>query len=232
MFLKPPHLQALVTSVLKDARKNILLHPFAWRHKVAGLAEGYLTKESLWDRLVYDAARGGVVGEVAGSLRLLVVSGGKIVIPFAHLAFHLTPYPTGPVPAALLTPARIAFSVPLVNAFTSPLVAGPVLASFALDMQDFPAAPEEPAHVGPPSVNVEARLINVDEDAVARGEDPVGTLLIRGPSVGKPVGAEEFVNVSSGKKGSEGDEEDEGWPLDDDSEDDTWDDVADTDAED
>ncbi|KAL1735144.1 AMP-binding enzyme-domain-containing protein [Schizophyllum commune] len=192
MFLKPPHLQALVTSVLKDARKNILLHPFAWRHKVAGLAEGYLTKESLWDRLVYDAARGGVVGEVAGSLRLLVVSGG-------------------PVPAALLTPARIAFSVPLVNAFTSPLVAGPVLASFALDMQDFPAAPEEPAHVGPPSVNVEARLINVDEDAVARGEDPVGTLLIRGPSVGKPVGAEEFVNVSSGKKGSEGDEEDEGW---------------------
>ncbi|TRM61829.1 hypothetical protein BD626DRAFT_404925 [Schizophyllum amplum] len=188
MFLKPAHLQGMVTAILKDARKNVLLHPFAWRHKLAGISEGYLTKESLWDRLVYDAARGGVVGEVAGSLRLLVVSGGA-------------------VPTALLTPARVAFSVPLANAFISPLVAGPVLASFALDVQEFPASPLEAAHVGPPSANVEARLINVDEEAVANGEDPVGTLLIRGPAVGKPLGTEDYVSVPS--QTSDGDEE--GW---------------------
>jgi long-chain acyl-CoA synthetase len=47
------------------------------RHKKAGMAEGFVSKESLWDRLVFDSARAKVIGEGAGTLRSVIVSGGK-----------------------------------------------------------------------------------------------------------------------------------------------------------
>jgi long-chain acyl-CoA synthetase len=87
--------------------------------------------------------------------------------------------------------ARIAFSIPIVNTFIHPLVAGPVFASHPLDLQYFPAAAlgQDPsrhlAHVGPPSVNVEAKLVGVDDQAVEDGANPVGVLSVRGPPVGK-----------------------------------------------
>lgn len=112
----------------------------------------------------------------------------------------------GPLENQILTPARVALSVPLVNTYTHPLVSGPVLASHPLDLQTFPN--EQPssssksaaenytftyvAPVGPPAVNVEAKLTGIDEDAIENGGDPVGTLFIRGPSVGAPLGAEEI----------------------------------------
>jgi long-chain acyl-CoA synthetase len=80
-------------------------------------------------------------------------------------------------------------SVPLVNCFTHPLVPGPALTSHPLDLQDFSAVGDgefSAAHVGPPSVNTEAKLVGVDDESVEKGGDPVGTLLIRGPSVGIP----------------------------------------------
>lgn len=43
------------------------------------------------------------------------------------------------------------------------------------------------APVGPPSVNVEAKLSGVDDTAVEAGADPVGELHVRGPSVGRPL---------------------------------------------
>ena len=88
----------------------------------------------------------------------------------------------------LMTPARIALSVPLVNTLTHPLVAGPVLASHPFDLQDFTFEGQDeslPAHVGPPSINVEAKLVGVDDDNIENGGDPFGWLLVRGPSVGK-----------------------------------------------
>lgn len=88
----------------------------------------------------------------------------------------------------LMTPARIALSVPLVNTLTHPLVAGPVLASHPFDLQDFTFEGQDeslPAHVGPPSINVEAKLVGVDDDNIENGGDPFGWLFVRGPSVGK-----------------------------------------------
>lgn len=91
------------------------------------------------------------------------------------------------------TQFRSALSVPIISCFTHLAVAGPVLASHPYDLQDFP--PGKPsscaAHVGPPSVNMEVKLINVDDDAVESGEDPVGLLALRGPSVGTVIGADE-----------------------------------------
>ncbi|KAH9039000.1 acetyl-CoA synthetase-like protein [Lactarius pseudohatsudake] len=165
-FLKPIHVEAVVNAIVSRAKKS-LLFPFAWRHKVSGIIEGYITKESLWDRLVFDDARGSVLGEAAPSTRAVIVSGGS-------------------VPAKLLTPARVAFSVPLVIAHTHPLVSGPVLASHPHDLQTFAiTSDQEPAHAGPPTVNIEVKLVGVDDGAVEKGGDPAGVLHVRGPIVGR-----------------------------------------------
>lgn len=98
-------------------------------------------------------------------------------------------------------------SVPLVNCFTHPLVPGPVLASHCLDLQDFSAVANgsiSTTHVGPPSVNTEAKLAGVDDTSVENGSDPIGMLLIRGPSVGKLLSHDDYVSIPS-------EDENEGW---------------------
>ncbi|KAI0374715.1 acetyl-CoA synthetase-like protein [Pilatotrama ljubarskyi] len=187
LFVRPDHLTSLSDNILREARKaSWLLNTLAWRHKLAGILEGYITKQSLWDRLVFDRARVKVMGKGAGTVRAVIVSGG-------------------PLEAQAVTPARIALSVPVINAHAHPLVAGPVFASHALDLQTFPTANPGAsstsaadayaftylAPVGPPSVNIEAKLTGVDDTAVEAGADPVGALHVRGPSVGKPLSAGE-----------------------------------------
>ncbi|KAI0336359.1 acetyl-CoA synthetase-like protein [Cubamyces sp. BRFM 1775] len=186
LFVRPDHLTSLSDSILRQAKKSSwFLTNLAWRHKLSGILEGYITKQSLWDRLVYDGARVKVMGKGAGTVRAIIVSGG-------------------PLEAQALTPARIALSVPIINAHVHPLVAGPVFASHALDLQTFPIASPGAAStsasdayaftylapVGPPSVNVEAKLTGVDDTAVEAGSDPVGALHVRGPSVGRPLSVE------------------------------------------
>lgn len=77
LFIKPDHLKAMVSAILKQAASSLLLYPFGWRHKLAGVKEGFITKDSLWDRLVFDSARAKVIGDAAGTLRGVIVSGGK-----------------------------------------------------------------------------------------------------------------------------------------------------------
>ncbi|EGO21502.1 hypothetical protein SERLADRAFT_473934 [Serpula lacrymans var. lacrymans S7.9] len=172
LFLKPGHVEALSSSILANAKKSFLFYPFAWRHKLAGVSEGFITRESLWDRTVFDGAREKVVGQTANTTRTVVVSGG-------------------PIDLASLTPTRIALSVPLVNTHSHPTVAGPVFASQPLDLQVFPTNSSDKfgtlAHVGAPSINVEAKLVNVQDDVVEAGGDPVGVIVVRGPPVGSLI---------------------------------------------
>ncbi len=166
LFLKPDHLKGVVDAIMANAKESFLF-PLAWRHKLAGICEGFFTNESLWDRLVFDNARSAVFGEDALSIRGVVVS-------------------DGPVPASLLTQARIAFSVPLVITYTHPLVAAPVLATHPQDVQTFAVTSDQDiAPVGPPTVNIEVKLVDVDDGAVERGVDPEGELHVRGPIVGR-----------------------------------------------
>ncbi|KAG5354182.1 Long-chain-fatty-acid--CoA ligase 1 [Termitomyces sp. J132] len=186
LFLKPGHLEGIVSAVTKKASESFILYPIAKRHKLAALNEGFVTKESLWDRLVFDGARAAVLGDMASTLRGAVVSGDRLN-------------------AAVVTPARIALSIPIVNAYTHPLVPGPVLASHPFDLQDFPALKDAlVAHVGPPGVNIEAKLIDVDDAKVEAGGDPTGNLLIRGPPVGKLLNGDGFVSIPS-------EDDKEGW---------------------
>lgn len=103
-----------------------------------------------------------------------------------------------------MTSARIALSVPFVNAFVHPLIAAPVLASHALDLQDFyltkdsKSTSKPVAPTGPPGVNLEVKLVGVVDDAVEKGGDPSGDLFVRGPPVGKMLNLEDYVDVPSG----------------------------------
>ncbi|OAX35006.1 acetyl-CoA synthetase-like protein [Rhizopogon vinicolor AM-OR11-026] len=173
LFLKPEHVQSLTSAVISRAKKSFFLYPLAWRHKFAGLREGFLSKDSLWDRTVFDGAREAVLGKMADTLKAVVISGG-------------------PLPFDSLAPARIALSVPLINIHTHGSAAGPLFATHASDMQMLPSssATPEPAHVGAPSINVEAKLVGVDDDVVEKGADPIGEILVRGPPVGSMLSAE------------------------------------------
>jgi long-chain acyl-CoA synthetase len=84
-FLRPEHLDALAASILAHARNASLLYALAWRHKLAGLREGFVSKESLWDRLVFNAARARVVGPGAGTIREVVVGGGALSPPSSSI---------------------------------------------------------------------------------------------------------------------------------------------------
>jgi len=169
LFMKPGNLETLVSQIHKEASRSIL-YSLAMRHKKAGIAEGFVSKESLWDRLVFDGARANVIGEGAGTLRCVIVSGG-------------------PLDGGNQTECRTALSVPLINCFTHVSVAGPVLASHSFDLQEWPTA--KFAHVGAPSVNVEVKLSGVNDNEVEQGKDPVGMMAVRGPSVGTTEGMDE-----------------------------------------
>ncbi|KZT28514.1 acetyl-CoA synthetase-like protein [Neolentinus lepideus HHB14362 ss-1] len=191
-FLKPAHLESLTMNILSRAKESSgVLFQFAWRHKLSGLSEGFLTKDSLWDRIVFEGARQSVVGVGAGTLRGVVVSGG-------------------PLDASALPASRVALSIPIVNVHTNPLVPGPVLASHPLDLQSFPV-PESGGsdpyaqhyHCGPPSINVEAKLLGVKDEGVEAGGDPEGVLFVRGPSVGKELmfGEDSWEQVNGDEEG-------------------------------
>ncbi|KZP20846.1 acetyl-CoA synthetase-like protein [Athelia psychrophila] len=186
LFLKPGHLQALTSDILLEANKS-WLYSLVNRHKLSGLREGFISRDSLWDRVVLDPARTSVLNDGADTVRAVVVSGG-------------------PIDSSYLTPSRIALSVPLVNAHIHPVAAGPIFASHPLDLQIFPVSPDhsadpfEPlAHIGPPTCNVEVKLAGIDDAAAESGGDPVGLVTIRGPSVGKVMGSgeESYIEVPS-----------------------------------
>jgi long-chain acyl-CoA synthetase len=172
LFIKPQHLAQLAGAITTKASESTAW-PLAHRHKRSALSAGFISKDSLWDRLVLDAARADVMGAGAGTVRGVIVASGTM---------------TGAIVVDTLVPAQVALSVPLVRVHAHPAVVGPATASHALDVQMFPPQGGKfanVAHGGPPAINVEAKLIGVDDEAVEKGGDPEGELWLRGPSVAK-----------------------------------------------
>lgn len=97
LFLRPEHLKVVTTDVIKQGARSWLLYPFAWRHKISGVSEGFVTKESLWDRVLFDGARSKVLGPTAATLRAVIVSGGMccfspyMVIVGSQTAYFFSP---------------------------------------------------------------------------------------------------------------------------------------------
>ncbi len=79
LFIKPTHLTSLSSAILEEAKSSsFVIFSLAWRHKLSGILEGFITKQSLWDRIVFDGARVSVMGKGAGTIRGVVISGGMI----------------------------------------------------------------------------------------------------------------------------------------------------------
>lgn len=140
------HLNSLTKAIL--AVIGGPLKPLAWRHKSAALAAGSLTNDTLSDTIVFGPARRAALGQMATTLRAVVVAGD--------------------VDAATLPAARIALSVPVVHAYAHPVAAGAVFGSHPLDVQSFPLADGDAfsslTHVGPPTSNMEVKLVNIGEE--------------------------------------------------------------------
>jgi long-chain acyl-CoA synthetase len=90
--VRPEHLKAIATDVIKQGARSWLLYPFAWRHKVSGVTEGFVTKEGLWDRVVFDGARTKVLGPTAATLRAVIVSGGRPFVVVCKTPISLTEF--------------------------------------------------------------------------------------------------------------------------------------------
>ena len=80
LFIKPGHLESLSSSIITEAKKSVVLYSFAHRHKLAGITEGFISKDSLWDRLVFENARKTAMGDAASTVRGIVVTGGQYLI--------------------------------------------------------------------------------------------------------------------------------------------------------
>jgi long-chain acyl-CoA synthetase len=90
LFIKPGNLVSTHSEILTKAKKSSLLYSLAWRQKMAGITEGFITKDSLWDRLVFNGARAHTLGDIAATLKAVIVSEG--MYPFISLLSHpLTP---------------------------------------------------------------------------------------------------------------------------------------------
>jgi len=182
MFVNPEQLTWLATKVKQEAMRSWMFN-IGWRHKLSGVDDGFVGNQTLWDRLVFDGARAKVMGDNVGVLRAVVVSGGTLRVDS-------------------LSTARIVLSIPIVNTFTHFMSASPILASHLLDLQQFPAGPADAnpiAHCGAPVVNMEVKLMGVDDDGVDSGADPEGRLVVRGPPVGKVAVVD--VDVGAGDDG-------------------------------
>lgn len=76
LFVQPGLILELTERILDEAKKS-WVYAVAWRHKFAGVMDGFVTNQSPWDRLVFDEARAKVLGDEAGALRAVVTSGGE-----------------------------------------------------------------------------------------------------------------------------------------------------------
>lgn len=163
LIMDAEHLRSLAEAI-QSVAKHSWFYRFAYRHKLAGIIDGFVCRDSLWDRLVFDGARTEVLGaDAAGAMRNIIVASGY-------------------VEKSLMDRARVLLSLPIVNSFSHPKVASHIFATHPMDLQSF--IEHDHQHVGAPGINVEVKLLNVEDEKVEAGADPEGQLLVRGPSVG------------------------------------------------
>jgi len=173
LFILPDHLDALRSSIIAHATSSFL-SGWAWGRKQVDLSGGSLAENTFFDKIGgLSQARRATLGysKTDPWLNGVVVAGG----PCAESEFPS---------------ARIALSVPIVNAHIESMSTAPIFASHPFDLQHFPpSVAESNAHVGPPGSNIEIKLVASDEDAQVdetKG-DPRGKIFYRGPSVCEPI---------------------------------------------
>lgn len=137
-----------------------------------GLAAGHVSRDGLWNSLVWSNVRASVGGLAADARANIVV---------------------GPVPESLLTPAAALFALPLMRVTSSQWASGPLTATHFYDLQSpggdiaLPRPGGAVAPAGPPANNVELLLKGVAEPWPETGK-AAGHVWARGPSVFEILG--------------------------------------------
>ncbi|KZT59819.1 acetyl-CoA synthetase-like protein [Calocera cornea HHB12733] len=157
-FITPPHLTSWGQAILSNVGVLFLL---GWRHKIAASNNGHVSRDSWLDNFIFGGARK-ITGKKLDQKLRQIVLGGEPIAPLR------------------MRPSRLLLSVPVVNALIHPLVCGPVCATSPFDVQFFRTPT---SHYGAPTAALELKLVGVDDIAVEQGDDPVGEILVRGPSI-------------------------------------------------
>ncbi|KAH9813760.1 hypothetical protein DFH28DRAFT_1169642 [Melampsora americana] len=96
-----------------------------------------------------------------------------------NLRVILTP---GPVTQRTANVVRAALGAQVQQVYAHPLVAGPILATMSSDFQSLGLS-QEYLHYGPPTINVECKLVDVPEPAIINNDAVKGQLAVKGPTV-------------------------------------------------
>lgn len=176
LFITPKYHRAL----LDGLQFSYEAHPWASlaaRHKARDLSYGHVSRDGIWDKILWSGMRENAVGGIAGQKLRAVILVGDAPSPTALGASHLL------------------LSLPLTRLHPSLYSSGPVFVSHFYDLQS-PGVNHvlkqvdmwestEKSHSGPPSSNLEVMLKGegVDE-AHGKGSKSIeGRVFIRGPSV-------------------------------------------------
>ena len=141
-----------------------------------------MSKDTFFDKRVFQAARLQALGELANSVRKIAVAGScsPSSVPRV-LTFNCV---VGPLDMSAQIPAQIALSVPVSHIHIHRLSTSALFASHPYDLQITPEGEISKRggwHYGPPTANVEIKLTGVDESAVERGGDPEGLVCPQSP---------------------------------------------------
>ncbi|KAF8334058.1 acetyl-CoA synthetase-like protein [Cantharellus anzutake] len=173
LFILPDHLDTLRSSIIAHASSSFY-SGWAWGRKLVDLAGGALAENTFFDRIGgLNQARRATLGysKTEPWLNAVVAAGG-------------------PCDESQFPSARIALSIPLINAHIEYISTAPIFASHPFDLQHFPpSVAESYAHVGPPGPNIEVKLVAVSDDSQVdetKG-DPRGKVFYRGPSLCEPI---------------------------------------------
>lgn len=144
--------------------------------------DGSMSKDTFFDKQVFQAARSQALGELANSVRKIAVAGScSSSFPRRALTFNCV---VGPLDASVQIPAQIALSVPVSHIHIHLLSTSALFASHPYDLQITPEGENSKHggwHYGPPTANVEIKLTGVDESTVEQGGDPEGLVCLQSP---------------------------------------------------
>ncbi|KAI8450926.1 hypothetical protein BY996DRAFT_7343376 [Phakopsora pachyrhizi] len=140
---------------------------------------------------VLECSKRSITAKISMAYRLGSLHNGSLIGPISQATAWVGTraraiFTQGPISQSYANLLCAGIGTSLQRIFSHPLSAGPILASQAFDFQTL-QRPRSAIHHGPPTVNVECKVVGVPEPAIVNSDAVKGELFIRGPTVAKEV---------------------------------------------